>query len=187
MGCRAFCVCFLGLDIGGPGPASPEPTLAPSSQVTKPKPREVVPGPRAPRGSRASRAPGHHSAASKMCPGAREVLGWAVPVRVPAPKFQAPLTSGRARRRRPGARRFLNPGSRPSSRPPAGRRRRRRRRRRVPPPRAQVPPRAPPAECTPPTPPALQRWHRAYPAPRIGSPAGRRGGPSVFSPGKWAS
>ena len=121
MGCRAFCVCFLGLDIGGPGPASPEPTLAPSSQVTKPKPREVVPGPRAPRGSRASRAPGHHSAASKMCPGAREVLGWAVPVRVPAPKFQAPLTSGRARRRRPGARRFLNPGSRPSSRPPARR------------------------------------------------------------------
>lgn len=53
MVCRASCVWFLGLISGGAGtsssgPAFPsrEPRLAPTSQVGKGKPREVVPGPR---------------------------------------------------------------------------------------------------------------------------------------------
>ena len=70
-----------------PGAGSPEPRLAPTSQVGKGKPREVVPSPRDPHGSR---APDWHSAASKTCPGARGVLGCAVPSEDPRPEGPDP-------------------------------------------------------------------------------------------------
>lgn len=91
-------------------------------------------------------------------------------------------------RRRPGARRFLNPGSPPRARPE--------------PPRPSSPssgstaraaPGLHPPGCTPPTPPAPEARHQAYPAPGTRAPAGRaRGvgggsGASVSSPGKRAS
>lgn len=137
---------FLGLGLGDAPrrPAPPGPRVAPISQAIKLKPREVVLGPRGPSGAPRLPRPGPGFGASETSPGARGDLGWAVPPGVPVPRAQAPLTSGTARRRRPGAQRFLNPG-RPPPRAPA----------RAPPPgsgssrRAARPPPPPPAPAPP--------------------------------------
>lgn len=95
MGCKASCVWFLGLELRGSGYLPPpglhsrsrEPRLAPTWQVGKGKPREVVPSPKDPHGSR---APGWHSAASKTNLGVRGVLGCAVSPGGPRPEGPDP-------------------------------------------------------------------------------------------------
>lgn len=138
------------------------PRQRPISQVIKLNRGKRCPAQGNPTGPHASRAP-RDTLGPPRRPQERERT-----LTAPAPRAQAALTSGTARRRRPGALRFLSPRGPPGARPPAAASLL---------PRLRLPSARRPRACTPPT-----RGSRDHAAPEVEavvrSLCGRGGGGS---------